>query len=171
MGSGICLNVFAGCLHDHADSDEQQRADESLQAATDVDGLADAEQDHTADDSSGNVDGRQQAVLPKGTRHVRVQRTFDGSQHGGDEGDEPKTVAEALGSAHVPSHPSFPPRILEDGTTNAAKVSHSILRLQTWVTASTALTPSWTCAEPSSDVSSAVVRFSFGTGPIFSELW
>ena len=97
MGGGIGLNVFAGCLHDHADSDEQQRADESLQAATDVDGLADAEQDHTTDDSSGNVDGRQQAVLPKGTRHIGVQGTFDRSQHSGDERNEPKTIGERKG--------------------------------------------------------------------------
>ena len=89
LGGRVGLDVLAGGLHDHADGDEEERADKALHAAPDVDDLADAEGHDTADDASSDADDGKEAVFLERTRDVRAQGALDGAEHRGNETNKP----------------------------------------------------------------------------------
>ena len=85
----VHLDAVASGLHDHANDDEDERPDKPFHAAPEIDNLSHAEGDDTADNSRGNADDREEAVLRERGGDVWRQRPLDGAEHVGDETYEP----------------------------------------------------------------------------------
>lgn len=90
VGGGVRLDVAARGLHDHAEDDEEEHGEETLDAAPDIDDLGNGRAGHAVHDGGDDGSRREEAVLVEGGDDIGYQVALHGLEEGFDELDEPE---------------------------------------------------------------------------------